>query len=85
MEEVSPLYIANHALMRTATKDTEMHGQNIKTGDRVVIWNASANCDEAQFPDPIGSISRALPTIMSRSAMASISASAPTSRVWNYG
>jgi len=39
-------------LMRTATKDTEIHGQPIKAGDRVVIWNASANYDEAQFPDP---------------------------------
>ncbi len=39
-------------LMRTATKDTEIHGQHIKAGDRVVIWNASANYDEAQFPDP---------------------------------
>ncbi len=29
-----------------------MHGKTIKTGDRVVIWNASANRDETQFPDP---------------------------------
>jgi cytochrome P450 len=29
-----------------------MHGKQIKAGDRVVIWNASANRDEAQFPDP---------------------------------
>ena len=39
-------------LMRTATRDVEMHGQQIKASDRVVIWNASANRDEAQFPDP---------------------------------
>lgn len=39
-------------IMRTATRDIEMHGQHIKRGDRVVIWNASANRDEAQFPDP---------------------------------
>ncbi len=39
-------------IMRTATQDIEMHGQQIKAGDRVVIWNASANRDEAQFPDP---------------------------------
>ncbi len=39
-------------IMRTATQDIEMHGQRIKAGDRVVIWNASANRDEAQFPDP---------------------------------
>ncbi len=39
-------------LMRTATREVEMHGKTIKTGDRVVIWNASANRDETQFPDP---------------------------------
>jgi cytochrome P450 len=39
-------------LMRTATRDVEMHGQQIKASDRVVIWNSSANRDEAQFPDP---------------------------------
>ncbi len=39
-------------LMRTATRDLEMHGKKIQTGDRVVIWNASANRDEAQFPQP---------------------------------
>jgi cytochrome P450 len=39
-------------IMRTATREIEMHGQHIKAGDRVVIWNASANRDEAQFPDP---------------------------------
>jgi cytochrome P450 len=39
-------------IMRTATRDVEMHGQRIKAADRVVIWNAAANRDEAQFPDP---------------------------------
>jgi cytochrome P450 len=39
-------------LMRTATRSVEIHGKQIKAGDRVVIWNASANRDEAQFPDP---------------------------------
>jgi cytochrome P450 len=39
-------------LMRTATRDIQMRGQRIKAGDRVVIWNASANRDPAQFPDP---------------------------------
>ena len=39
-------------LMRTATRDVEMRGQRIKAGDRVVIWNPSANRDPLQFPDP---------------------------------
>jgi cytochrome P450 len=39
-------------LMRTATREVELRGKRIKTGDRVVIWNASANRDSVQFPDP---------------------------------
>ncbi len=39
-------------IMRTAKRDVEMHGQRIRAGDRVVIWNASANRDEAVFEDP---------------------------------
>jgi len=39
-------------IMRTATREVEMHGQKIRAGDRVVIWNASANRDQAAFPDP---------------------------------
>jgi cytochrome P450 len=39
-------------IMRTAKREVEMHGHKIRAGDRVVIWNASANRDEAAFPDP---------------------------------
>ena len=39
-------------IMRSAKRDVEMHGQKINAGDRVVIWNASANRDENAFPDP---------------------------------
>ena len=39
-------------IMRSAKRDVEMHGQKIHAGDRVVIWNASANRDENAFPDP---------------------------------
>ena len=37
---------------RTATADTEIAGQRIKEDDKVVIWYASANRDEAVFPEP---------------------------------
>ena len=37
---------------RTATQDLELCGQPIRKGDKVVIWFASANYDERQFPDP---------------------------------
>jgi cytochrome P450 len=39
-------------IMRTATCDTEIRGQRIRQGDRVVLWNAAANRDERQFPSP---------------------------------
>ena len=37
---------------RTATVDTELGGQAIAAGDKVVTWYAAANHDPAQFPDP---------------------------------
>jgi len=41
----------NHQ-MRTATEDTLLGGKTIAKGDRVVVWNVSANRDEDQFPEP---------------------------------
>jgi cytochrome P450 len=40
-------------MRRTATIDTELHGVPIAAGDKVVMWYASANFDEAAFPDPL--------------------------------
>jgi len=37
---------------RTATKDLELGGQQIKEGDKLVIWYISANRDETVFQDP---------------------------------
>ena len=37
---------------RTATADTELHGVEIKEGERVVVWFAAANRDPSAFPDP---------------------------------
>jgi cholest-4-en-3-one 26-monooxygenase len=39
-------------MMRTATRDTEIRGQQIKAGDRVMLWYPSANRDEEIFDDP---------------------------------
>ena len=36
---------------RTATKDTNIRGQDIKAGDKVVMWYGSANRDEDVFTD----------------------------------
>jgi cytochrome P450 len=40
-----------HAL-RTATRDTEIAGVPIAEGDRVTLWNVSANRDEEVFSEP---------------------------------
>lgn len=45
---VSPV----HHMRRTATMDTSLRGQAIRKGDKVVMWYASANRDEAVFADP---------------------------------
>jgi cholest-4-en-3-one 26-monooxygenase len=37
---------------RTARADTELAGQSIRAGDKVVMWYSSANRDEAHFADP---------------------------------
>ena len=37
---------------RTVVEDTELRGQLLKAGDKVVLWYVSANFDEDQFPDP---------------------------------
>lgn len=37
---------------RTATRDHEMHGKQIKEGDKVLFWWSSANRDDEVFDDP---------------------------------
>jgi cytochrome P450 len=37
---------------RTATRDVELRGAEIKRGDKVVTWYVSANRDDEVFPDP---------------------------------
>jgi len=44
----SPVY----HFRRTATRDVELHGRQIKAGDKVVMWFASGNRDNAKFADP---------------------------------
>jgi cytochrome P450 len=38
---------------RTATRDTELSGQKIAAGDKVVMWYGAANRDADIFPDPL--------------------------------
>ena len=37
---------------RTATRDFDMHGKQVKAGDKVLYWYASANRDETVFDQP---------------------------------
>jgi cytochrome P450 len=37
---------------RTATRDFEMHGRQIRAGDKVVLWFLSANRDSEAFGEP---------------------------------
>ncbi len=38
-------------MRRTATQDSELEGQHIREGDKLVLWFLSANRDESVFPD----------------------------------
>lgn len=42
-----------HYFRRTATRDTEVRGQPIREGERVVMMYSSANFDEEVFADPM--------------------------------
>ena len=37
---------------RTATRDTMLGGQQIREGDKVVMWYVSSNRDESRYEDP---------------------------------
>jgi cholest-4-en-3-one 26-monooxygenase len=37
---------------RNVTRDTELRGQTLKTGEKVSLWYISANRDEEAFDDP---------------------------------
>lgn len=39
-------------IMRTATRPVEVRGRKINAGERVTLWNPSANRDEDVFADP---------------------------------
>ncbi|WP_299196011.1 cytochrome P450 [uncultured Erythrobacter sp.] len=39
-------------MRRTCTEDTEVFGQTIKKGEKVVLWYLAANHEEEIFPDP---------------------------------
>jgi cholest-4-en-3-one 26-monooxygenase len=52
VEEALRMFPAFAHFRRTATRDTELHGQQIKKGEKVVMWYVSSNRDETRFEDP---------------------------------
>jgi cholest-4-en-3-one 26-monooxygenase len=52
VEESLRMFPAFAHFRRTATCDTELHGQTIRKGEKVVMWYVSSNRDETRFEDP---------------------------------
>ncbi len=51
VEESLRMFPAFAHFARTATRDTELHGQMIREGEKVVMWYPSSNRDETRFED----------------------------------
>jgi cytochrome P450 len=52
VEESLRMFPAFAHFRRTAMKDTEIAGQEVKDGDKVVMWYLSSNRDEEKYEDP---------------------------------
>jgi cytochrome P450 len=52
VEEALRMFPAFAHFRRTATKDTELNGQEIKEGEKVVMWYTSSNRDETRYENP---------------------------------
>lgn len=52
VEESLRMFPAFAHFRRTATKDTVLNGQEIKQGEKVVMWYASSNRDANRYEDP---------------------------------
>jgi cholest-4-en-3-one 26-monooxygenase len=52
VEEALRMFPAFAHFRRTATEDTVLNGQEIKRGEKVVMWYASSNRDETRYEDP---------------------------------
>ena len=52
VEESLRMFPAFAHFARTATHDTQLHGQEIREGEKVVLWYPSSNRDETRYEDP---------------------------------
>jgi cholest-4-en-3-one 26-monooxygenase len=51
VEESLRMFPAFAHFARTATRDTELHAQRIREGEKVVMWYPSSNRDETRYED----------------------------------
>ena len=77
VEECLRMYPAFAHFRRTATEDTEIAGQPVKEGEKVLMWYLSSNRDEDRYEDPHPSTSCATPSTRPSAPAAATSASAP--------
>jgi cytochrome P450 len=52
VEEALRMFPAFAHFARTTTRETELHGQKIESGEKVVMWYVSSNRDEDVYEDP---------------------------------
>jgi cholest-4-en-3-one 26-monooxygenase len=52
VEESLRMFPAFAHFRRTATRDTELNGQQIRKGEKVVMWYVSSNRDESRYEEP---------------------------------
>ena len=70
---------------RTTTRDTELNGQPIRQGEKVVMWYVSSNRNESATRTPTASTSPATPSTRPSAPAAGTSAWAPLWRGSNCG
>jgi len=52
VEECLRMFPAFSHFRRTATRDTSVGGQDVRKGDKIVMWYASSNRDEGRYENP---------------------------------
>jgi len=62
VEEALRMFPAFAHFRRTDDCDTELHGQKIREGEKVVMWYVSSNRDETVYEDPTSSTSPVTPS-----------------------
>ena len=86
VEEALRMFPAFAHFRRTATRDAELHGRQIRKGDKVVMWYVSSNRDEARYDGPAPLRRHAQPRAPGlRRRRPPLLPRAPRSRAWSCG